>query len=511
MNELNDLRLHGMRVLAGLAAAMALLLAGWSMIEGEIIFGIIGAAVAAGPVILAMSGRADPAARIAMGVSIPIFAALFLALARSSGWIIDMHMTFFAFLAIMAVLADWRPIVAATAVIAVHHVLLNFVAPLYIFPDGSDFLRVLFHAVVVVIESAALVMLCVQLEKLVIGQAREREEREETQAAAQAEREKLSAEQQFVLDHLRARLATLAEGGLKERIDDSFAPDYEAIREALNDTCNELEQLVGTVVATADSVAQGTTEIRSASDDLANRTTRDSSALEDIVVTSHKLTSEMKNAADLCDDTRQITRRVKNEVDEGKDVIDSVSEAMGRIKGSSGKIGEIVDLIEAIAFQTNLLALNAGVEAARAGEAGKGFAVVAHEVRELAQRSTDAASSIKDLVAKSDSDVGDGAELVEKMGGLLTMIVDEFDTINSRIDDIAQRTISTSGNFNQVSNAIDNLGTSMQQNAAMVEQSNAALHQLSSQAQELRQWADRFDCAAGGSVYAVSGEVRHAA
>ncbi len=510
MNAMHNLRLRGMRMLAGTSIAVAFILLLWSVYQGQILFGLAAMAVAAGPAVLALLGQADKASRIAMGVSLPIFAALALALARGSGWIMDMHMTFFAFLAILTVLADWRPILAATGVTAVHHLVLNFAAPAYVFTDGSDIARVLFHAVILLIEAGALIALCVQLEKLIVDRVELRAERDEAEEAMRAEREAENAKQQQVLGQLRERLSALADGKLRERIVEPFSAEYDGIRKALNDTCNELEQLVGAVVSTAESVARGAAEIRSASDDLADRTARDSSQIESITVTAHKLTGDLREAATMCDDTRTITHKVKQEVDEGQGVIDSVGEAMGRIEGSAEKIGDIVDIIDGIAFQTNLLALNAGVEAARAGESGKGFAVVASEVRALAQRSTEAASSIKELINQSSSDIGDGAKLVQQMGKLLTLVVEEFSTINERIDIIADRAGQSTEEFGSVSGAIDSLGMSMQQNAAMVEESNAAQHQLGTQASQLREWVSRFEYT-DNEAFATSVDVRRAA
>ena len=503
MNDLQELRTGGMRLMSWVCIAMALMLLAWGLYEGKMVFPIAGLAMAGVPIYLGMTRRADTVARVAMGITVITYAVLFLAMGRGSPYIIDLHLPFFALMAMLAILADWRPILAASLVVAVHHLLLNFVAPAYMFPDGSDFGRLIFHCVVWIAETGALMALCMQLEKLIVGQAQTRAEAEAAEAAVAAEREAISAKQQTVLAQLSARLGALAEGRLSDRINVPFSAEYEPIRQALNATCNELEALVGAVVSTADSVARGTAEIRSASDDLADRTARDSSQIESITATAHKLTGDLKEASSLCDDTRTVTQRVKHEVDEGKGVIDSVSEAMGRIEGSAGKIGDIVDIIDGIAFQTNLLALNAGVEAARAGESGKGFAVVAHEVRALAQRSTEAASSIKALIAQSSSDIGDGAQLVEKMGGLLTLIVEQFSTINERIDEIAHRAGRNTEDFSTVSSAIDSLGFSMQQNAAMVEESNAAQHQLSTQAEQLRSLVAKFDYKETGPAIAA--------
>lgn len=190
-------------------------------------------------------------------------------------------------------------------------------------------------------------------------------------------------------------------------------------------------------------------------DDLARRSETDADSLEQVARTSDQLNTDIHEASRLCDDARSVTQRMKEHVDQGLTTIGHMTAAMHRIESSSGKIESNVEIIDGLAFQTNLLALNAGVEAARAGESGKGFAVVAQEVRQLAQRSAEAASSIKGLIAQR-----------------------------------SQKTADDVGNF---SGAISRLESSHQQNAAMVEESSAAVHALSRMANALRQSVARFE------------------
>ncbi|MEM7780115.1 MAG: methyl-accepting chemotaxis protein [Pseudomonadota bacterium] len=497
MNDLTAIRTSGIRYLAALCVVSFIITAVWGVVADQIIFGVIGFVIMIGPIFFALTGRTDAVARIAMGAIIPVYAALFVALASDTGWIIDMHMTFFAFLAITVVLADWRAILASTLVIAAHHLLLNFAAPVYVFASGPDIYRVLFHALIVVIESAALMSVCIGLERLMLGNAAEKAKREEVEAATQAEREELAQRQQHVLTSLRTRLSALAQGKLNARIDDPFSDEYEGIRKAVNETCHDLERLVAAVAMSSDAIAIGASEIRSASDDLATRTGRDSLRIEELANTSNELTEELREATMLCEETKAISQEIRGEVDKGKSVIGDVSDAMSRIEGLAGKIGDIIDLIEGIAFQTNLLALNAGVEAARAGESGKGFAVVASEVRALAQRSTEAASSIKTLISQSSSDIANGADLSQQMGGLLSLVVERFGNIDERINELASRSGRSTQKFSDVHQSIAAMGQSMQQNAAMSEQSNAAQNQLDERAAELRSMIERFEYEAG--------------
>ncbi|MCY1484999.1 Methyl-accepting chemotaxis protein IV [compost metagenome] len=166
-------------------------------------------------------------------------------------------------------------------------------------------------------------------------------------------------------------------------------------------------------------------------------------------------------------------------------VVRNAVDAMGRIEQASSEIGQITNVIDEIAFQTNLLALNAGVEAARAGDAGKGFAVVAQEVRELAQRAASAAKDIKSLISKSGSEVATGVRLVQETGSALGEIEDRVLKINDHIHSIATAAREQSTGLSEVSTAVNQMDQVTQQNAAMVEEANAATHKLSAEANNL--------------------------
>jgi methyl-accepting chemotaxis protein len=174
---------------------------------------------------------------------------------------------------------------------------------------------------------------------------------------------------------------------------------------------------------------------------------------------------------------KAVNQRI-NEVDErakhGGQIVDAAVIAMDKIKKSSEEIAKITNVIEAIAFQTNLLAINAGVEAARAGDAGRGFAVVATEVRELAQRTTESAKNIKDLIGKSTVDVRDGVDLVGQTGQALEQIIIQVSSTTTQAELIATSAEQQASAVRTVSEEIRQMDVNTQQNAAMVEQSNAA-------------------------------------
>jgi methyl-accepting chemotaxis protein len=486
-----------------MAGTVATLIIGWSLWAGAPIYAVSAALLVVLPVWLALNRHCNAGARIALGVTFPMLAGLLLALAKGTGWLLDFHMVFFALLAVLAVLADWRVILAATATTALHHLLLNFVAPTYVFPDGASLLRVVFHAVIVLLEAAVLAILCLRIEGLITGLMEARAAQAKHDAERAAEREAVAAEQRTVLETLSNRLHQLSEGNLVARLDVPFPGEYDMARRMLNGSCDELDRLVGSVADTADRVANGSRELREASSDLAVKTEQQTAAIEAAARTAANLLCEVEAQARLWNETRSTALESKADADHGSEAITGAAEAMARIEASSAEIGEMVAFIDTIAFQTNLLALNAGVEAARAGEAGKGFAVVASEVRELAQRSAQSASAIKQLIVNSKSEVAIGVDRVQELVALLASLVARFSDIAAQVDRIALGSDATLASIRQIDEAMGLLDRAMQQNAAMAEQTSAAAVELMRSADGLNSEVARFSHSGGAHAAGV--------
>jgi methyl-accepting chemotaxis protein len=495
-------------MLAAVAGTVTTLIIGWSLWAGTPIYAVSAALLVVLPVWLAWNRHCNAAARISLGATFPLLAALLLALANGTGWQLDFHMVFFAFLAVLAVLADWRVILAATVTTALHHLLLNFVAPAYVFPYGASLLRVVFHAAIVLLEAAVLAILCLRIEWLITGLMEARAAQAKRDAERTAEREAVAAEQRTVLETLSNRLRQLSEGNLLARLDVPFPGDYDVARTMLNGSCTELDRLVGSVADTADRVANGSRELREASSDLAVKTEQQTAAIEAAARTAANLLRDVEAQARLWNQTRSTALEAKADADHGSEAITGAAEAMTRIEASSAKIGEMVAFIDTIAFQTNLLALNAGVEAARAGEAGKGFAVVASEVRELAQRSAQSASAIKQLIVNSKSEVAIGVDRVQELVALLASLVARFSDIAAQVDRIAMVSDATLASIRQIDDAMGLLDQAMQQNAAMAEQTSAAAVELMRSADGLNNEVSRFSHS--GSVRAAGVTARAA-
>lgn len=492
IDDMRDLRENAVRVTTGLACLVAASLVVWGLIGDAPLVAISAVALVAAPVWCALRRRSDPFARVSLAVTYPLLAGLLLAMASTTGWLVDMHMVFFAFLAILAAMADWRVIVVGTIVTAAHHLLLNFIAPAYVFPGGSDLARVLLHAAIVLIEAGVLMYLCRQFEKLIRQSMEARNAQAKLDAERHTEREAIAAEQQVVLSGLSDRLDKLAKGDLSTQIIDPFPGEYDQARALLNASCTALDQVVGAVAQTANQVAAGAHQLREASSHLAAKTEEQTATIESVARTTSTMLRDIETDAQLWAATRSTAIEAKTDADRGAAEITDAAEAMSRIEASSTKIGEMIAFIDDIAFQTNLLALNAGVEAARAGEAGKGFAVVAGEVRELAQRSAQSANAIKQLVTNSRDEVAIGVARVQQLVTLLASLVARFSDIAGQVDRITLGSQGALDAVRQIDTAMTLLDQAMQQNAAMAEQTSAASVELLRGAKNLSGQVARF-------------------
>lgn len=482
MDDLNTLRQQGVTILAAMAWLATLIIAAGSLFAGTgPLPPVLAAVLTVYPTMLALRGGHDAAARLILGATMPLFSAILLFQWSGHAWLIDLHMTFFAMIAMLVVLADWRPVVAGAVVTAIHHLVLNFIDPALVFAQDGALGRVMLHAVVVVTEAGVLVVLANRLEALLLSQAEARDARVRQEEETLRERSLRDAEQQAVVDHIAKGLKALAAGDLSSPIDAAFPRAFEALKGDFNATLVSLNRLVGRVAQASDQIRNGAHEIQTAADDLANRTETQAISIERASTSITELASSASVTVARARDANDTLTSSQQRAEEGYSVVARAMETMGQIERSAGEIGQIVTMIDSISFQTNLLALNAGVEAARAGDAGRGFAVVASEVRALAQRSADAARDIKALIMTSRAEVSDGVELVRGSGKVLRMVMEDVSAIGALVGDI---TVAATGNAEQLAHmrrAFDEIDRSTQQNAAMVEESNAALRMLATE------------------------------
>lgn len=493
MEELNKIRQQGIRILCGVAWLSTLIvLAGSFFADSGFVPVLLAGALVIYPTLAAARKVDDAVTRIAVGATMPVYSAILLFQWSGHSWLIDLHMTFFAMIATLAVLADWRPVLAGAAVTAVHHLALNFLAPSLVFSDGADFGRVVLHAVVVIAETGVLIVLARRLETMLLAQVTAQQEKSELEHAAGLERIDREREQQFVVREIEKGLRSLAAGDLDCPIESRFPAAFEPLRSDFNATLDALNTLIANVADASSQIRNGTQEIRIAADDLARRTEMEAASVEQATHTIGTLVSSAAATAAQASKANDTLSSSQDRAAKGHAVVGRAMETMHRIEQSAGEIAQIISLIDGIAFQTNLLALNAGVEAARAGDAGKGFAVVANEVRALAQRSADAAKSIETLITASTAQVSEGVELVTQTGHLLQEVVTEVTSIGSLVTDIASAARFNADSLSDVRETFNGLDRSTQQNAAMVEQSNAALRTLAHETDALMTVVERF-------------------
>jgi len=314
--------------------------------------------------------------------------------------------------------------------------------------------------------------------------ATERFESERSSGAA-AER------QARAIGELGWALEALAAGNLSVSLGDIGA-DYAKLRRDFNAAVEALHNAIAAISETGHVVRDSASDISGATGNLAKRTEQQAAALEETAAALDEITATVGTAAERAREARVMVAETKASAGRSGEIVRSAVDAMGRIEASSSRISQIIGVIDEIAFQTNLLALNAGVEAARAGEAGRGFAVVAQEVRELAQRSANAAKEIKTLISTSVHEVETGVALVRSTGDALVEIAVLVEKVNAHVETIATTAHEQSGGLREINASVNHMDQMTQQNAAMVEETTAASQTLAEQSHHLQHLLSTF-------------------
>ncbi|QBR49670.1 methyl-accepting chemotaxis protein [Erwinia sp. QL-Z3] len=284
----------------------------------------------------------------------------------------------------------------------------------------------------------------------------------------------------------------IAQGDLSVRLETSRRDELGELMKAVGGISNDLRSIIGDIRSGVIQVSQASAEIATGNNDLSARTEEQAAALEQTAASMEQLTATVKQNVENIHHSSELARATSETANKGGVLVKSVVDTMNQISASSSKIADITTVINSIAFQTNILALNAAVEAARAGEQGRGFAVVASEVRNLAQRSAQAAKEIETLIAESVARIGSGSQLVGKAGETMNEIVNSVGNVTSILVEIAQASDEQNRGISQVGVAIVQMDSVTQQNAALVQESSAAASAMRDQASMLEASIARF-------------------
>lgn len=289
-----------------------------------------------------------------------------------------------------------------------------------------------------------------------------------------------------------AALGRIAQGDLTQAMDGEFQGSFKELQESTNSMIDSLKELIGGIAGSTSNLANSSAELNDTSDALSKQTEQNAAALEETSAALEELSVSIKQVDQNISSANENARVANASAKEGGSVAVEAAEAMNRISEASSEISKVVSVINDIAFQINLLALNAGVEAARAGEAGRGFSVVASEVRQLAQRASEASEEIAVVISRSDTAVSDGVEKVKDAEVSLQKISDSVIVVSGSIEEVAQAISEQVSGISEINTAVAQVDRNTQRQAASFEEVTAASKLLSNEAEGLKKSTESF-------------------
>ena len=373
-----------------------------------------------------MQGPTDLVTRLTAAVSFVGIIGLLLSLLHGREWQLDMHMYFFAALAILVVYCDWRVIVMGAAAVACHHLILNFVFPSAIYPSGADFFRVVFHAAIVVLEAAVLIFITYKLTVLFATS-------EESIQAMEAARER-----EVVLEREQADLRVKVEQERKRSmllLASNFEKSVKGVVDSVSAAANHVQMTAKSLAGNAEETSQQSNAVAAASEET-------SVSVQTVAASAVELTSSIEEIGSQVNKAAHVTTKAATDGE-------NANITMQTLAATAQKIGEVVHLIQGIAGQTNLLALNATIEAARAGEAGKGFAVVASEVKSLANQTAHATEDIEKQVSTIQTETKSAVLAIAEICKTLIDVKSVSSSIASAIEEQSAATQEIARNVQQ--------------------------------------------------------------
>ncbi|MFL9841543.1 methyl-accepting chemotaxis protein [Sphingomonas sp. ST-64] len=492
---LDGIRKTGLTLVLGCGAGLsAATLAGMlaTGADGFVSVALSLVALLAYPAWLWRKGDAGDTARLAASMAIVAIPAVMLYAFRGMAWQVDLHMAFFAALAITAVLCDWRAIVGATAIVAVHHLLVGMMLPEWVFIGAGSLPRILLHAVILLAEAGALVFICSRVVALLHAVAEKNAAQAALEAEVAAERNARMQELELATTALADGLAGLSRGELHRTIDRQFPDAYAAIQRHFNQAISALRGLVVAVAGGAVQLHQSSSHITQAADELAERTERTSNRIEEASVALAQVDERLNHGNQTLNQTVGRANAAIDSVQRGRGVADLAVKRMEGVAQSAVGIDAVIEGLDKIAFQTRVLAMNAAVEAGRAGDAGRGFAVVADLVGQLAMRSEEEAKRAREQLTSTQEQVAHAVEAIAEVDGALGGIESVVGDVHGLVASIADEYGAQVAALGEIGAAFRTLEEITQHNAAMVEECTATARALSEEVGSLTSLTDRF-------------------